>query len=90
MHYVEKQLQYVEKIKEQTWLTERPRWLTERLNNLSLGLSKVLFQWEFPLQNLAFDMEFVGGFVGVSQDQQTLAVRPEVGWAVLEANQPNN
>jgi hypothetical protein len=35
-------------------------------------------------------MEFMGGFVGVAQDQQTLAVRPELGWAVLEANQAKN
>jgi len=35
-------------------------------------------------------MEFLGGFVGISQDSQTLALRPEIGWAVLEANQPNN
>ncbi len=28
--------------------------------------------------------------LGISQDQQSLTVRPEIGWAVLEANQPNN
>ena len=26
-----------------------------------------------------------GGFVGVAQDQQTLTLRPEIGWAVREA-----
>ena len=35
-------------------------------------------------------MEFVGGFVGVAQDRETLALRPEIGWAVLEANQATN
>jgi hypothetical protein len=29
-------------------------------------------------------MEFLGGFVGVSQDKDTLTVKPEIGWAVRE------
>jgi hypothetical protein len=29
-------------------------------------------------------MEFLGGFVGVAQDPATLALRPEIGWAVRE------
>ena len=29
-------------------------------------------------------MEFIGGFVGVSQDPETLAVCPAIGWAVNE------
>ena len=33
----------------------------------------------------SFDMEFLGGFVGVAQDQETLTLRPEIGWAVREA-----
>lgn len=53
-----------------------------------LGLSKVPFKWKY--YDLMFDMEFMGGFVGVTQDQQTLALRPEIGWAVLDVTQPNN
>jgi hypothetical protein len=30
-------------------------------------------------------MEVLGGFVGVSQNKETLAVKPEIGWAVREA-----
>ncbi len=73
-------------------MDDMDRWMGggPETNSFSMGLSKVPFEWEFPLENLVFDMEFVGGFVGVSQDQQTLAVRPEIGWAVLEATQPNN
>ncbi len=59
-------------------------------DSFPMGLSKVPFEWKFPHLNLTFDMEFMGGFVGVAQDQQTLAVRPELGWAVLEANQAKN
>jgi hypothetical protein len=31
-------------------------------------------------------MEFLGGFVGVRQDPGTLALRPEIGWAVRSAS----
>jgi hypothetical protein len=30
-------------------------------------------------------MEFLAGFLGVAQDGQTLALRPEIGWAVRQA-----
>jgi hypothetical protein len=47
------------------------------------GLSKAPFRWNYL--DRAFDMEFLGGFVGVAQDQETLTLRPEIGWAVREA-----
>jgi Domain of unknown function (DUF4419) len=47
------------------------------------GLSKAPFLWTYL--DRRFDMEFLGGFVGVAQDQETLALRPEIGWAVREA-----
>jgi hypothetical protein len=28
-------------------------------------------------------MEFVGGLIGISQDADSLALRPEIGWAIL-------
>jgi hypothetical protein len=52
-----------------------------------LGLSKVPFKWVFPLQSMTFDMEFVGGFAGVAQDPATLALRPEMGWAVIDSSE---
>jgi hypothetical protein len=51
--------------------------------NLPSGLCMAPFRWHY-LKRL-FDMEFLGGFVGVSQDKETLAVKPEIGWAVREA-----
>jgi hypothetical protein len=30
-------------------------------------------------------MEFLGCSVGVAQDSETLALRPEIGWAVRDA-----
>jgi hypothetical protein len=47
------------------------------------GLSKAPFRWQYL--DKTFDMEFLGGFVGVAQDPETLALRPEIGWAVRDA-----
>jgi hypothetical protein len=47
------------------------------------GLSKAPFRWWYLDQTI--EMEFLGGFVGVAQDQDTLTLRPEIGWAVREA-----
>jgi Domain of unknown function (DUF4419) len=44
------------------------------------GLSRAPFVWHYYLTD--FPMEFVGGFVGVSQNPETMAVRPAIGWAV--------
>ena len=52
------------------------------LGNFPSGLARAPFRWEFLHQ--ACDMELLGGFVGVSQDAQTLSLRPEIGWAVRE------
>lgn len=54
-----------------------------RLADLPSGLSKAPFSWNYF--DRSFDMEFLGGFVGVAQDQETLTLRPEIGWAVREA-----
>jgi hypothetical protein len=51
--------------------------------DLPSGLSKAPFRWDY--QDRSFDMEFLGGFVGVAQAQETLTLRPEIGWAVREA-----
>jgi hypothetical protein len=53
------------------------------IESLPGGLSKAPFRWEYL--DTTFAMEFLGGFVGVAQDAETLALRPEIGWAVREA-----
>lgn len=50
------------------------------------GLSRAPFQWHY--RDAMFPMEFLGGFVGVAQDEATLALKPEIGWAVRENRQP--
>jgi hypothetical protein len=57
--------------------------LGPRHHEFPSGLSCVGFSWEYLSTKIA--MEFLGGFVGVSQDAATLALRPVVGWAVREA-----
>ncbi|MBI3412233.1 MAG: DUF4419 domain-containing protein [Planctomycetes bacterium] len=40
------------------------------------------FLWNYLDEQ--FEMEFVGGLIGVRQDAESLALRPEIGWAVLD------
>jgi Domain of unknown function (DUF4419) len=54
------------------------------LQQLPGGLSKAPFRRDYP--GRSFDMAFLGGFVGVAQDQETLTLRPEIGWAVREVS----
>jgi hypothetical protein len=49
------------------------------------GLCRAPFRWDY-FQN-SHEMEFLGGFVGVRQDQATLALAPEIGWAVRSATE---
>jgi hypothetical protein len=46
------------------------------------GLARAPFVWNYLEQR--FDMEFLGGFVGVAQDSATLTLRPEIGWAIRQ------
>jgi hypothetical protein len=53
-----------------------------KTNDFYLGVSQADFVWDY--NGTKFDMEFVAGFVGISQDTTTLALRPEIGWAVKD------
>ncbi|XP_077992514.1 uncharacterized protein LOC144446589 [Glandiceps talaboti] len=46
------------------------------------GLSAAPFIWEYFDEE--FKMKFIGGFMGYSQDSESLVLRPELGWAVVE------
>lgn len=52
------------------------------LDDYANGLAKVPFKWQ--VYGTTYDMELLGGMVGVSQDETTLAVQPTVGWAVRD------
>lgn len=47
-----------------------------------IGISNVPFVWDY--YGTIYDMDFLGGFVGSSQDSESLAVRPVLGWAVRD------
>lgn len=47
------------------------------------SLTRVPFVWNYFQHR--FDMELLGGFVGVAQDERTLTLRPEIGWAIRES-----
>jgi Domain of unknown function (DUF4419) len=56
------------------------------LSDFPCGLAAVEFVWEYLRTELP--MELLGGFVGVSQDPVSLAVRPATGWVVLDGKLP--
>src|SRR5207248_1852105 len=53
------------------------------IDEFPTGLARAPLFWKYRKRE--FDMEFLGGFVGVAQDARTLCLRPEIGWAVREA-----
>ena len=61
---------------------ERTRITTEVLPS---GLSKVPYVWDY--HGTKYNMEFVAGFTSFTQDQDTFAVRPKIGWAVRDTGQ---
>lgn len=51
--------------------------------NFPTGISAVPLVWNYMGQLL--DMQIFGGFLGVLQDPQTLALLPGIGWAIAES-----
>jgi hypothetical protein len=70
------------------WARNAGRGLDDapELSLIPPGISVVPFEWNYFGQIYA--MEFLGGYVGVAQDMDTLALRPAIGWAVREATGP--
>ena len=52
------------------------------MDQFSSSLSKTAFKWQY--YDTTFDMEFLGGTVGVHQDKTTLALEPTIGWAIRD------
>ena len=46
------------------------------------GLAQADFIWNYF--ETFYQMEFVGGFVGFQQNAETLSLRPEISWAVID------
>lgn len=51
-------------------------------NELPTGVSQVPFRCRWRGRDEDEAMELLGGFIGVTQDTSTLALRPKLGWAV--------
>jgi hypothetical protein len=50
------------------------------------GVSQVPFRCRWQGEDEDAAMEFLGGFVGVTQEAETLALRPKLGWAVRQGS----
>ena len=50
------------------------------------GVTSTPFKWDY--YSTVLPMRFHAGFLTVTQDQHTLAVQPEIGWAVSDDKQP--
>ena len=67
-------------------VTVRNEFTATTMEGLPSGLSRAPFRWTVlgPRPRRQYDMEFVGGFVGVRQSERDMSLRPEIGWAVRE------
>jgi len=54
-------------------------------NEFSDGISRADMLWYY--HGVYYSMELVAGFVGFHQDAQTLSLRPEISWAVIDKNE---
>ena len=52
------------------------------VNDFPMGISSVPFVWHY--YSAKYDMSFLGGFIGTSQDPTTGALRPAIGWGIAD------
>ena len=65
--------------------TRKRKFLSFTTDEIPSGLAKAPFKWRH--HNTVYDMEFLGGFVGIKQDLSDLFLRPEIGWVILESSE---
>ena len=56
-----------------------------KTDDLPSPLSKVPFLWIFQVDK-KYKMDLLAGFIGFTQDRETLRLRPKIGWAVRETH----
>lgn len=66
-----------------TWSRNRASAKDPNLCRFPCGLSRVPLAWDYL--GTIYPMTLQAGFVGISQDRQTRAVRPAIGWVVHPA-----
>jgi hypothetical protein len=57
-------------------------WEGAKTNEFPSGLTSLPFKWE--VYHTTYDMEFVGGLLGISQDKNTLSLKNESCWAIAD------
>ena len=55
------------------------------IRNFSLAVSRVPVEWTFRGGEASRDLSFIAGLIATEQDEQTMALRPSIGWAVTDA-----
>jgi hypothetical protein len=65
------------------WLSTPPAGGGPGRDDIPSLPAKAPFVWRFV--GADYQMEFVGGLMGISQNPTTLCLRPEIGWAVRAA-----
>lgn len=71
-----------EKMVRNPWVLNTEKKGGPILEDFPASPGRAPFQWDYL--GTTYNMEFVGGLLGISQCEQTLALRPEIGWAVRE------
>jgi hypothetical protein len=62
------------------------RWFSgTNFDRFPPGLTKVPFVWKYDEEKIP--LELVGGFLGARQDPTSKAIRPVIGWALIDAGQ---
>ena len=58
-------------------------------SSFASGMVSVPFEWVSVPDDKKYPMQFFAGFMAATQDHNTLAIRPEIGWAVADRNEVN-
>lgn len=68
------------KIDERNWLFTDDHGNGITIDSFPSSLCSAPFRWQYL--DRQYEMEFVAGFIGFTQCEKDLAVRPKIGWAV--------
>ena len=55
-----------------------------KMEQLPSGISSAPVEWIDEKEGKNYDLKFVAGFIGCSQDEKTLEVSPKIGWLISE------
>lgn len=71
------------KIEKRNWLFDGGRGDGITTDSLPGSLCIAPFNWQYFARY--YEMDFIAGFIGYTQNSQDFAVRPKIGWAVRES-----